>query len=360
MRIVHLVLAPRLSGAEVLAKDLAIHQQRSGETVAIASLMPAHDDFTALQAELVANGVQCLFPDRMHGRFGKLLELHRTIRAYQADVLFAHATIPAFYARMLPLAVPIVYVMHSATNDFESRMFRRVERMLSRRARAVIAVSPANIDDYVGAVGRHPSMTLIPNGVDMSRFSMRSASTTGHASQQIVQIGRYTSVKNQLSTVHAFEQVVQRVPDARLLLCGVIEDPAYHAAVGDLIEKLGLSNNVSLQGPRSDVAELLFSSNVFAMPSRSEGHSIAFLEALASGVPVVASTIRPFSFAADFPSVRLCDPDDTKAYADALVVALGQPRAHRPLNGLTLADTAARYLAVARDVTQRLPRPATA
>ena len=40
MRILHLVLAPRLSGAEVLAKDLAIHQQRSGETVGIASLMP--------------------------------------------------------------------------------------------------------------------------------------------------------------------------------------------------------------------------------------------------------------------------------------------------------------------------------
>jgi glycosyltransferase involved in cell wall biosynthesis len=295
----------------------------------------------------------------MHGRFGRLWKLQRTIRAYGADVLFAHATIPAFYARMLPLAVPIVYVMHSATNDFESRMFRRVERMLSRRARAVIAVSPANIDDYVGAVGRHPAMTLIPNGVDMSRFSMRSASTTAQGSQ-IVQIGRYTSVKNQLSTVHAFEQVVQRVPDARLLLCGVIEDPAYHAAVGDLIEKLGLAKNVSLQGPRSDVAELLFSSSVFAMPSRSEGHSIAFLEALASGVPVVASTIRPFSFAADFAGVRLCDPDDTNAYADALVVALGQPRSHRPLNGLTLADTAARYLAVAREVTQRLPRPAPA
>lgn len=360
MRIIHLVLAPRLSGAEVLAKDLAIHQQRGGQTVAIASLTPAHDDFTALQAELVSNGVQCLFPERKPGRVGKLWNLYRTISAYRADVVFAHATIPAFYARMLPLPAPVVYVMHSATNDFESAMFRRVERMLSRRARAVIAVSPANIDDYVSAVGRHPSMTLIPNGVDMSRFSMRAGHGAMNASNQIVQIGRYTSVKNQLSTVHAFQRVVERVPDARLLLCGVIEDPAYHAAVGDLVEKLGLSNNVSLQGPRSDVAELLFSSSVFAMPSRSEGHSIAFLEALASGVPVVASTIRPFAFAADFPGVHLCDPDDTAAYADALVAALTQPRAHRPLNGLTLADTAARYLAVARDVVRGVPDAAPA
>ncbi|SAL72352.1 glycosyl transferase, group 1 [Caballeronia peredens] len=357
MRIVHLVLAPRLSGAEVLAKDLAIHQQKGGETVAVASLTPAHDDFMALKAELVANGVQCLFPERMYGRFGKLWNLYRTIHGFRADVLFAHATIPAFYARTMPLAVPVVYVMHSATNDFERSLFRRVERLLSRRARAVIAVSPSNIDDYVGAVGRHPAMTLIPNGVDMSRFGMR---TRAHAADgaQIVQIGRYTSVKNQLSTVHAFQQVVERVSDARLLLCGVIEDPAYHAAVRDLVEKLGLAGRVSLHGPRADVAELLFSSNVFAMPSRSEGHSIAFLEALASGVPVVASTIRPFSFAADFPGVHLCDPDDTKAYADALVLALSEPRSHRPLGGLTLADTAARYLAVAREVTRPMPRAA--
>jgi L-malate glycosyltransferase len=245
-------------------------------------------------------------------------------------------------------------VMHSATNDFESQMFRRVERLLSRRARAVIAVSPSNIDDYVAAVGRHPSMSLIPNGVDMSRFGLRTRTPVVDGTQ-IVQIGRYTSVKNQLSTVHAFRQVVDRVPDARLLLCGVIEDPAYRAAVADLIEKLGLSARVTLDGPRSDVADLLFASSVFAMPSRSEGHSIAFLEALASGVPVVASTIRPFAFAADFPNVHLCDPDDIDAYANALVVALGEPRAHRPLGGLTLADTAARYLAVARQVTQALP-----
>jgi glycosyltransferase involved in cell wall biosynthesis len=357
MRIVHLVLTPRLSGAEVLAKDLAIHQQQSGETVAVASLMPAHDDFTSLKADLVANGVQCLFPQRRYGRFGKLWNLYRTVRSYRADVLFAHATIPAFYARTVPLAVPVVYVMHSATNDFERSMFRRVERLLSRRARAVIAVSPDNIDDYVGAVGRHPSMTLIPNGVDMSRFGMRTRAQAPEVAQ-IVQVGRYTSVKNQLSTVHAFRRVVERVPDARLLLCGVIEDPAYHAAVGDLVEKLGLAERVSVQGPRTDVAELLFSSSVFTMPSRSEGHSIAFLEALASGVPVVASTIRPFGFAADLPGVYLCDPDNTRAYADALVRALSEPRSYRPLPGLTLADTAARYLAVAREVTRPMPRTA--
>jgi len=58
--------------------------------------------------------------------------------------------------------------------------------------------------------------------------------------------------------------------------------------------------------------------------------------------------------------VRLCDPDDTAAYADALVTALHEPRSQRPLGGLTLGDTAARYLAVAHEVTHRMARAAPA
>jgi glycosyltransferase involved in cell wall biosynthesis len=351
MRILHLVLAPRLSGAEVLAKDLAILQQRSGEMVGMTSLRPQHDDFLTLRQELDASGVECMFPRGLHGLLGKLWHLYQVVQRYRPDVVFAHATIPAFYVRALPISTPVVYVMHSATNDFERDLFRRIERVLSRRARAVIGVSPTNLDDYVAAVGRHPSMQLIPNGVDMARFSPGLDVNLANDHAQIVQIGRYTSVKNQLQTVHAFDQVVQQVPHARLLLVGVVEDPAYFTAVKDLVAKLGLEQRITVEGPRSDVSDILFKASVFAMPSRFEGHSIAFLEALASGVPIVASDIRPFSFAADFPAVHLLDPEDTSTYARALVSALGERRAQRPLGGLTLADTAERYLAVARQVT---------
>jgi len=354
MRILHLVLAPRLSGAEVLAKDLAIHQQRSGETVGIASLVPQHDDFASLRVELEANSVTCLFPTKLRGPLGKLWHLDRMVRRFRPDIVFAHATIPAFYARALPIAAPVVYVMHSAANDFERGLFRRVERMLSRRARAVIAVSPANVDDYVGAIGNHPLMMVIPNGVDMARFGDAAHVERGPRQTQptIVQIGRYTTVKNQLQTVHAFHDVAKWIPAARLLLYGVVEDSAYYQAVTELVNRLGLADRVVVGGPRSDVSSLLFDANVYAMPSRSEGHSIAFLEALASGIPVVASAIRPFAFAADFASVQLIDTDDTQAYTQALVAALSQSRAQRPLAGLTLKDTADRYMAVAHRVIQ--------
>lgn len=351
MRILHLVLAPRLSGAEVLAKDLAVHQRRQGHTVSVTSLLPEHDDFAPLRSELAYHDVPCSFPATRRGVAGKLWHLYRAIRGARPDVVFAHATIPAFYARALPLGVPIVYVMHSATNDFERGLFRRVERLLSTRARAVVGVSQANVEDYVATVGPHPMLIVIPNGVDPSRFA-HTTQPDGRQAPRIVQIGRYTSVKNQLQTVRAFADVVREVPDAQLVLCGVIEDPDYHAAVVALTSELGLAGHVLVQGPRADVSQMLAQASVFAMPSHSEGHSIAFLEALASGIPVVASTIAPFAFAKDFPGVQLVDTNDTGTYARALLGALAERRTTRELTGLTLQDSAERYLAVARQVAQ--------
>ncbi|ACC71631.1 glycosyltransferase [Paraburkholderia phymatum] len=350
MRILHLVLEPRLSGAEVLAKDLAIHQQREGSVVGVTALLPERPDFTPFTRELASHGVECVFPARRSRLPGKLIHLAAVLRRFRPDVLFAHATIPAFYARALPTNVPVIYVMHSAVNDFERKLFRNVERLLSSRARAVIGVSPANVRDYKDCVGSHPLVTLIPNGVDVSRFAFDDRPRSGDALPQIVQIGRYTSVKNQLQTVHAFSEVAAQVQDVRLQLYGVVEDPAYLAAIEDLVKKLGLEDRVSVDGPISDVSGVLRGSNAFAMPSRSEGHSIAFLEALASGIPVVASTITPFQFAKTLPGVQLVDTDDTSAYAAALLTALAQPKAPRSLAGLTLQDTAQRYLAVAQQV----------
>jgi len=351
MRVFHLVLAPRLSGAEVLAKDLALDQCAEGMAVGVASLLPAHADFGALQDELQSHGVECWFPRQRHRALIKLWNLFVTVRRFRPDVIFAHATIPSFYARSLPLRVPVVYVMHSATNDFERPLFRRVEHILSGRARVVIGVSEQGVTDYVQAIGPHPSMTVVPNGVDLARFAFTDGSGRDGAVPQVVQIGRYAAVKNQLLTVRAFREVLRQVGDAHLVLYGVVEDPDYQGEVIALAKELGISERVEVAGPRTDVATVLSESKVFVMPSRSEAHSVAFLEALASGVPIVASKIPAFAFANGFPGVQLVDTDNVQGYADAVVVALGQARAQRSLAGLTLRDTADRYRAIARQVS---------
>lgn len=365
MRIFQLILAPRLSGAEMLVKGIAIDHQESGHSVCIASLLPPHGDFAFAARELAAHRVTCVFPARRYEKFGRLLFLYRAIRRFKPDVIFAHATIPALYVRALPVLVPIVWVMHSGVNDFQDNRLQRAERLLSLRAKAVIGVSQKNIDEYRSAIGRHPALIVVPNGVDAARFRHREpvlgdwgdagtangvSAVAARGARRIAQIGRYTAEKGQIETVHAFKRVLEVEPDARLLLCGVVEDAGYHAAVRALVDELGLASRVEIKGPQSNVAEILAESSVFAMPSRFEAHSIGFLEALASGIPIVANTIPAFGFAREWPGVQLIETANTEHYARALAAALTEPRAQRSLDGLTLEDTAERYLDIARQV----------
>jgi glycosyltransferase involved in cell wall biosynthesis len=363
MRILQLILAPRLSGAEMLVKGIAIDHQQSGHTVCVASLLPAHGDFAAAAAELEAHRVTCLFPARRYEKLGRLLFLYRAIRRFKPDVIFAHATIPALYVRALPVRVPIVWVMHSGVNDFlENNLLQRAERILSLRAKAVIGVSQKNVDEYLKAIGRHPALLVVPNGVDAARFRNKlNDELVGVGAgggrvdgpvpgKRIVQIGRYIAEKGHLETLRAFKRMLEFEPDAHLLLCGVIEDRAYYSAVNSLADELGLRSRVEIKGPQSNVAEILGTSTVFAMPSLVEAHSIGFLEALASGIPIVANAIPAFGFAHDWPGVQLIDTADIERYARALAASFREPRALRPLEGLTLEDTAERYLAIARQV----------
>jgi glycosyltransferase involved in cell wall biosynthesis len=351
MRILQIVLAPRLSGAEVIAKGVAIEHRQAGHQVCMASLMPEQSDFEHISAELREQGVTCDFPAKELGRLGRMVFLHRAIRRFRPDVIFAHATIAALYVRALPTRVPIIWVMHSGANDFANNALQFAERLLSSRAKAVIGVSQKNIDEYVRDIRTHPSMIVIPNGVDMTSFAAAGgepapASTT----KQIVQIGRYIPEKNQLQTVHAFARVAMACPDARLLLCGVIENLDYYAQIVNLVAQLGLEDRVEIRGPQSNVAQILRTSQAFAMPSSFESQGIAFIEALASGVPVVANAIAPFMFAESFEAVELLDTADADIYGAALLAALKQPRSARPLAGLSLQSTADRYLAIAQDV----------
>ena len=365
MRILQLVLAPRLSGAEMLVKGIAIAHRGGGHAVGIASLLPAEADFADAEQELAEHRVMCLFPRTRHEHLLRLACLYRAIRRFSPDVIFAHTTLPALYVRALPLSVPIVFVMHSGTNDFaEDRWLWWAERLLSRRACAVMGVSQRNIDHYAATIGPPRESFVVPNGVDADRFKFQRGGESGKApgARRIVQIGRYMPEKGQLETVRAFHLALASAreaskkrqgpppPQLQLQLCGVIEDRGYHARIVSLVEQLGIGSNVLIEGPRTDVPALLAQADAFAMPSRFEAHSIGFLEALASGIPIVANAIDAFAFARDYPGVSLVDTSNAERFAKALGAALEQPRVARPLEGLTLADTARRYLEIARRV----------
>ena len=139
----------------------------------------------------------------------------------------------------------------------------------------------------------------ICNGVDVERFQPRARSAAlrleGRCSQDMIVIGavgRLQPVKNQISLVRAFATLLQRLPELpeRLFLT-LIGDGPCRTEIEQCIETEGIGDRVWLAGARDNVPELLQELDIFVLPSLAEGISNTLLEALACGVPVIATAV---------------------------------------------------------------------
>ncbi len=124
----------------------------------------------------------------------------------------------------------------------------------------------------------------IPNGIDVTRFSQAGPLGNGPA----VLVADLIPEDDIPNLLEAVVQVVAREPSFQLQIVG--DGPCLPEA-RQTIEQRGLGEQVQLLGARHDVPELLRNASLFVLPSRTEGMSLAILEAMASGLPVVATRV---------------------------------------------------------------------
>lgn len=371
MRILQMVLTPRHSGAEILAATLAqVHAEGHQVVTGILGINPCEDAFEPVWTALKNNGVWCTSPPRLLGRLGRLRLILATLRDFKPDVIVAHSVIPAAYARLaLKLtgsAAPVVTVLHAATNDdYAGRLLRLSERMLQSGTAAVVTVTEAAANNYRLRCGTPRRLLTIPNGTEVDQFVFDQAARRrvradfGVADNVpvVLQVGRLTAVKNQAASILAIHEMIRVGRPAELWLAGLTEDMAYGDALHALIKQHGLQKKVRILGGRSDIPALLAAADVYVMPSAREAHSIAMIEALASGVPIVAANLPVFDFASRFAGVVTVDPANHRSYATAIekVLSEGPARHQRDVTAYSIAHVAERYTGLFRDVTSAAP-----
>jgi len=147
---------------------------------------------------------------------------------------------------------------------------------------------------------KHPKSHKICNGVDTERFrpSAFPASTIlpegflPAGGVLIGTVGRLETVKNQLLLVEGFANLITSFPEfkqrARLVLVG---DGSMRSAIEQRVNEAGIEELVWMTGSRNDVPELMTVMDVFVLPSKAEGISNTILEAMATGLPVIATDV---------------------------------------------------------------------
>jgi sugar transferase (PEP-CTERM/EpsH1 system associated) len=221
-----------------------------------------------------------------------LLRLARLLRRERVDIVHTRNAEPFFYGFLSARLARVPIVVHSEHGrTFPEQPLRaRTQRLLLRGVDAAFAVSEQLRADLVREIGIDgSSMEILYNGVDTRAFRPRAAPASPAQAAgplRIGSVGRLVPVKNYALLLHAFAQL----PPAAAQLVLVGEGPE-RAKLEQLADELGIHGRVEFAGHRDDVSELLRGMDIFVLPSMSEGMSNTLLEAMASGVPVVASDV---------------------------------------------------------------------
>jgi sugar transferase (PEP-CTERM/EpsH1 system associated) len=292
IRVMHVLFALRMGGAELGVVKLANGLTHSRVTTAICSCKPSDSLKTRLAPE-----VSLIEFDRRDGQDPRLvLQLARLFRRERPDIVHTHSwgtLLEGFVAARLA-GVP--HVVHGEHGTMEMRG-RSVwlQRWAWKRADRVLSVS-SRLAESMSAHVRYPldRIRVIRNGIDTDRFSpehrLSARAALGFDTDDVVvgTAGRLVPVKDHATLLRALGSLRSRGRRFKALIAGEgpLREPLLAAA-----EDEKLTGSVQFLGARDDIERVLAACDVFVLSSVSEGLSNTILEAMASGVAVVATHV---------------------------------------------------------------------
>jgi glycosyltransferase involved in cell wall biosynthesis len=255
---------------------------------------------------------------------------------------------------------PVVIASIRDRGPYLTEMQKRVQRLVCRMADCVL-VNARAVRDWLLADGYAPqTITVIPNGVDLSRFERRRNPQALRDEFHLPPGARLVAVVSRLNRLKGIEQFLEaaarvavKVPDARFLIVGEpspVWDRSYLDVLAGLARRLGIADRVVFTGLRSDVPALLASVEVSVMPSLNEALSNVLLESMASGAPVVATDVGGTTEALEHEVTGLVVPPDAPAVMSAAIIRLLEDPARAAAMGQAARQHIARHYSLDRMV----------
>jgi L-malate glycosyltransferase len=287
----------QVGGAEVLAAKLARLLSPHFEVV-FACL----DELGELGEQLRRDGFFVEVLGRRSGwDRGCTWRLARFLRRSRIDLIHAHQYTPFFYAltaRLLYHRPPILFMEHGRHfPDFPRRKRILFNRLLLERRDRVVGVGEAVRQALIHNEGIRPQrVSVIYNGIDLAKYSRPCLDRVGVRKELnldvndfvIIQVARMDYLKDHATALRTLRRLADRNARVRLVLVG---DGPELEKVQELAKQLDLVPITRFLGTRKDVDRLLPAADLFLLTSISEGIPLTVIEAMAAGLPVVATNV---------------------------------------------------------------------
>ncbi len=348
-RILHLIDTGGPGGAETVFAQVATGLASRGcESIAVVS----RDAWLA--SRLRSGGLAPRFlPAKGSLNRQYLTGILRLVRAERPDVILTHLLGPAVYGSVAGLwtGTLVVAVLHGQSDLGPSERFRGAKAALIRRgASSVVFVSDQLRDALAPRLALAPKQcVVIPNGVDVAGIAgaepapLRSDLDLPSDTLLVGSVGNLRRPKAYDVLLRAARIAIDQEPRLHFVIAGDNAVPL-HDELLQLRNSLGLDRQVHFLGLRPDVPAVLKALDAFLLSSSTEGFSIACCEAMAAGLPVIATRSGgPEQILDGGRCGLLVPPNDPSALAEAIVKVTRLPAEAHRLAELGRARVSAHY-----------------
>jgi len=322
LTVVHVVASLDVGGLERVVIDLVTHADRQRTTPCVVCL----DRPGAWAPRLTAIGipVDCV-PGSRRSIPARIVGLARLLRGLGADIVHLHNVKSHLHGALAArlAGVPVVVSTKHGRNYPTTPLARLTNRLACAICSDLIGVSTDCAAIWRDVEAARPGkVSVVVNGIDPAAFpcSPRSGSPA-----RAVSVARLSAVKDPLTLLRATRRVIDVEPGFHLDLVG---DGPLRAEVEAEIARLGLAGSVRMHGALDDVRPVLTAAGFFVLSSQSEGVSMTLLEAMATGLPVVATHVGGTpEVVVNGTTGVLVPPSRPDALADAMLWMMRHPDA---------------------------------
>jgi glycosyltransferase involved in cell wall biosynthesis len=266
-----------------------------------------------------------------------LVALFRHIREIEPHIVHTHTSkagllgrLAAWMARVpIILHTPHGHVFYGHFGRLPSRIFLQMEKLLGKIIHHQIALTPEECNDYLSLrVSKPGNTSVIHSGVDLVQFSKGAKQRTrkrkefGIPADSLVigYVGWLIPIKGVTYLISAMARVIEQHSNSVLVLVGKGDDKGEEEIkLREQVQSLGLIDNVLFLGWRPDVDEIMGCFDIFVLPSLNEGMGRVLVEAMAAGLPIVASRVGGIpDLVKDGKNGLLVSPADASALEKAI------------------------------------------
>ncbi|MBI5997585.1 glycosyltransferase [Clostridium perfringens] len=296
MRILYVINSLHMAGAEKLTLDLAKLGKSKNIVIDIYVL---NNSDTNLKLEAKNNNINI---------FNCGTNSYRSIKHFfwlikykdKYDVIHSHLSYSQYYValiRLLDKNKKLITTEHSTFNERRKyKIFKVIEKWLYSAYDNIVVI---NNDNKASMIKWQSSISdkiiVISNGIDVKKFINGKKERINEGiliknkkSQKILMVAAFRKEKNHEIIVNA----MNKLDDNKVLILVGTGPEEYINNIKCLIDKNGINSRVFLLGERTDVEDIMKCCDLFVLPSRWEGFGLVVAEAMASGLPVVASNVQ--------------------------------------------------------------------